>query len=270
MTSSLSRWQITSDANNDQAYSILSQDPVWNCFALASLELPLRKYSQFAIASQDGSKERAICFILRHPILGQFLSPFGAEEGIAAILARIVLPSHPLIQAQQLHIPLLKRSYPPETTWKSLLRMAISSNSWRPLHTMPPRPIKHLDLSDVSALKNLYGQHPESAFSADLFTQGLFFGVYEGEQIIAAGGTHALAPMYRIAVLGNILTAPQARGQGYATAITEALVTTLLEQHFSRIVLNVFEDNSPAIRIYQRLGFQTHQQFLEGKAPLFQ
>src|SRR5689334_15666291 len=79
----------------------------------------------------------------------------------------------------------------------------------------------------------------------------------EGERILAAGGTHALVPTYRLAVLGNILTAPQARGQGYATAITATLVTTLFEQHFSTVVLNVFEDNSSAIRIYQRLGFQT-------------
>jgi hypothetical protein len=52
----------------------------------------------------------------------------------------------------------------------------------------------------------------------------------------------------------------------YATAITAALVATLFEQQFSLVVLNVFEDNSTAIRIYQRLGFQTYHQLLTGKA----
>jgi ribosomal protein S18 acetylase RimI-like enzyme len=66
------------------------------------------------------------------------------------------------------------------------------------------------------------------------------------------------------------LTAPEARGRGYATAITAALVSTLFEQQFSVVVLIVFEDNSHAIRIYQRLGFQTHHQLLTGKAILSQ
>ena len=266
MTQSLSRWHITPDASNDLAYVILSQDLVWNSFALADLEPPLREYSQFVIASQDGSNECAICLILRHPIIGQVLSPFGAEEGIAAILAHIVLPECPLIQVQEFHIPLLQRYYQPETMWKRLLRMAITSTSWRPLHTAPPRPVKQLGLSDVPALKNLYMQHPESGFSADLFTQGLYFGAHEGERIIAAGGTHALVPAHRIAVLGNILTALEARGQGYATAITAALIIMLFDQDSSTVVLNVFEDNSSAIRIYQRLGFDLHRRLLTGKA----
>ncbi len=270
MTPPLVHWHISRDATHEDAYAILWQDPVWNCFALADLEPPLRDYSQFAIASQEESTERAICLILRHPIIGQILSPFGSREGVAAILKRLDLPERPLIQAQEIHIPLLQRYYQPETTWKRMLRMAITSTSWRSLHAVLYRPVKQLTLSDLPALKNLYRQHPESGFSADLFTHGLYFGAYAGERIIAAGGTHALVPAHRIVVLGNILTAPEAREQGYATAITAALVATLFEQQFSLVVLNVFEDNSTAIRIYQRLGFQTHHQLLTGKATLVQ
>jgi len=270
MTPHLVHWRITQDATNDEAYAILSQDPVWNCFALADLELPLRDYSQFAMASQDGSNEYALCLILRHPIIGQVLSPFGSREGVAAILNQLALPERPLIQAQELHIPSLQRYYQPETTWKRMLRMAITSTSWRSLRAVPHRPIKPLTVSDLPALKNLYTQHPESGFSADLFPQGLYFGAYAGARIIAAGGTHALVPAHRIAVLGNILITPEAREQGYATAITAALVAALFEQQFSLVVLNVFADNSTAIRIYRRLGFQTHHQLLTGKATLFQ
>jgi RimJ/RimL family protein N-acetyltransferase len=268
MTPPLVHWHVTRDATNDEAYAILSQDPVWNCFSLADLEPPLRDYSQFAMASQEESDKRAICLILRHPIIGEVLSPFGSREGIAAILKQLAFPEHPLIQAQELHIPLLQRYYLPETTWKKMLRMAITSNSWQPLTYKPHRPVKRLTASDLPALKDLYLQHPESGFSPDLFSQNLYFGVYVGERIIAAGGTHALVPMHRIAVLGNILTAPEARGQGYATAIISALVATLFEQQFLFVVLNVFEDNSTAIRIYRRLGFQTYHRLLTGKATI--
>lgn len=268
MTPSLSRWQITPNASNSQAYAILSQDPVWNSFALADLEPPLRDYSQFATACKDKSNERSICLILRHPIIGQVLSPFGEEEGVLAILEHLALPERPLLQAQEVHIPVLQHYYQPETVWKKMLRMAITSSSWHSLNPVPHQPVKQLTVSDLPALKKLYAQYPESGFSADLFTQGLYFGAYEGGRIIAAGGTHALIPAHRIAVLGNIFTVPEARGQGYATALTSALITTLFKQHFSLVVLNVFEDNAQAIRIYQRLGFQTHHQLLTGKALL--
>jgi GNAT superfamily N-acetyltransferase len=268
MTPPRIHWRINQDATNEEAYAILSQDPVWNCFALADLEPPLRDYSQFAMASRDESNDRAICLILRHPIIGQVLSPFGSREAVAAILQQLTLPERPLIQAQEIHIPLLQHYYQPETTWKRMLRMAITSTSWQSLKSLPHHPVKQLTVSDVPALKNLYTQNPESGFSADLFTQGLYFGIYQGEGIIAAGGTHALVPAHRLAVLGNILTAQEARGQGYATAITAALVTKLFEQQFSLVVLNVFEDNDTAIRIYQRLGFQTRHHLLTGKAIL--
>lgn len=45
------RWHVEHDATNDEAYALLSQDLIWNCFALADLEPPLRNYSQFPIAS---------------------------------------------------------------------------------------------------------------------------------------------------------------------------------------------------------------------------
>jgi RimJ/RimL family protein N-acetyltransferase len=269
MAQSLDSWHVSQVATDDEAASILMRDPVWNSFALADLEPPLRNYSQFPVARQEESNERAICLILRHPIIGEVISPFGNEEGIAAILKQAVLPERPLLQVQEQHFPLLQRYYQPETNWRSMFRMAIPPSSQQALIQTftPPQSVKHLGMADLPALESFYAQH-ENAFSADLFRQALFFGAYDGERIIAAGGTHVLSQTYHLAVLGYILTAPQARRQGYATAITAALVAKLSQQGFSTIVLNVFEDNSPAIRVYQRLGFQSHHRLFTGKAIL--
>jgi hypothetical protein len=91
MSHSSSCWQITPDVGDEQAFDILNQDPVWNCFGLADLELPLRQYSHFVVAFRDGSPQRALCLILRHPVIGEVLSPFGADEGPAAILLHSAL-----------------------------------------------------------------------------------------------------------------------------------------------------------------------------------
>jgi len=270
MTDLSPRWHVTPDAGNDQAYAVLEQDRVWNSFALADLEPPLRDYCQFAVASPDEGNKHAVCLIMRHPIIGQVLSPFGVEEGVAAILRQVALPERPLIQAQERHIPVLERYYHAEMPWRPMLRMAITSATWRPAPSASARTVVRLQLSDVPALTELYRRHPESTFSADLFPHALYFGVYDGNRIVAAGGTHVLDSAHGIAVLGNILTAPEARGRGYATAVTAALVTAVLDLQFSLIVLNVFEDNGTAFRIYQRLGFQIHHHLVTGSAALGQ
>lgn len=266
MADAHSPWHITLDAHNDQAYPILAQDPVWNSFALADLEPPMREYSQFAIASHEDGDKHASCLIVRHPSIGQVLSPFGDADGVATILSHLDLPQHPLIQAQEIHIPALQRHYQPQTPWKCMLRMAITPGQSQPLNYTPHPAVKQLTIADLPALKTLYAQNPENAFSPDLFTQALYFGAYDGDRIIAAGGTHALTPAHGIAVLGNIFTLPEARGQGYATTITASLVAALFKQHISHVVLNVFSDNTPAIRVYQHVGFQTHHRLMAGKA----
>ena len=268
MAQSSADWRVIPHATNDEVYAFLARNPVWNCFALADLEPPLRAYSQFAAAYQDESDVRATCLILCHPIIGDVLSPSGSSEGIAAILQQIALPENPLLQVQERHISILQQFYQPATSWKNLLRMAITAEALHPSTDETPQPVRQLDVADVPALQKLYDQQAEVEFSADLFTQGVYFGAYEGERIIAAGGTHALAPAHRIAVLGHILTAPEARRQGYATAITATLVRTLLRQDFSTIVLNVMEDNHAAWSVYQRLGFQTRYRLVTGKSTL--
>lgn len=261
---SAARWRVNADASNDEVYPVLVRDPVWNCFALADLEPPLRAYSQFVLASRGASS--ALCLILRHPVLGEVVSPSGEEEGIAAILQAVALPERPLLQVYEAHISLLQRYYRPETDagWRRLQRMAITSTSWCPCRPETPRPIRQLTAADVPALQAFYTRHGQGRFSAALFAQNLFFGAYEDTSIVAAGGTHVLAHRSHLAVLGAILTAPDRRRQGYATAITSALVAQLFAQGFPLVLLNVLRDNGDAIRVYRRLGFQTQYQLVTG------
>jgi len=259
-------WRVIADATDDEVSPVLAGDPIWNCFALADLEPPLREYSQFALASRG--TDRALCLILRHPVIGEVVAPFGDKEGIAVLLQELALPEYPLLQVQETHLSLLQRHYQPETaeSWRSMLRMAATASSPASRRYELPYPIQHLTAADVPALRAFYASHGEGRFSEPLFAHNLFFGVYQGADLIAAGGTHVLAQRARLAVLGGILTAPSARRQGYATALTGALVAHLYVQNFPLVVLNVFSDNHAAIRVYQRLGFRTRHHFLTGKS----
>lgn len=261
-------WRIVQDASDGEVEAFLLQDRVWNCFALADLKPPLRAYSQFALAYRRDVPQ-ASCLILRHPIIGEVLSPFGNGEGVAALLQQIEeLPAYPLIQAQEAHITALQQRYRAEPIWRGMWRMAVTAHALCVPAERTPQPIRQLTQADLPALQQMYDQQSEVVFSAELFPQSLFFGASDGARMSAAGGTHALTPAYQVAVLGHILTAPEARRQGYASAITATLASTLLHRQFSTIVLNVFADNQAAIRVYERLGFQAVHKMVTGRATL--
>jgi predicted GNAT family acetyltransferase len=65
--------------------------------------------------------------------------------------------------------------------------------------------------------------------------------------------------------VGNIFTLPRHRGRGYGGACTSAVCAALLNQSLT-IVLNVSVENQPAVRLYQRLGFEQHCVYYETMA----
>lgn len=75
----------------------------------------------------------------------------------------------------------------------------------------------------------------------------------EGGEILAAAGTHFAYP--GLAQVGNVLTAPKARGRGLATLCTAAVVDRLWAAGYPVVSLFVDEANAPALAIYRKLGF---------------
>ena len=72
--------------------------------------------------------------------------------------------------------------------------------------------------------------------------------------MVCLGGVHVYSRAYKVAALGNIVTHPDYRSRGMATAITTALCRILSPQ-ITHIGLNVKADNTDAIRVYERCGF---------------
>ncbi len=250
-------WQITVAATNDEAYAVLKQDRVVNCFALADLLPPFRQYTRISLASRAQTGQTATLLIVEHPAV-YVLATSGQATGVAALLAHLGLPAAPLIQALPEHWPLLESYYDLPSSPRDLLRMNLTAQTFRP-PAQPASPrAERLTSADLPALLDLYTLFPNGHFRPDLLDEGLFYGVRAGARIVAAGGTHVLTLPYGLAVLGNIFTQPEWRGRGCAQAIVAALVTDLLAQGCQDVILNVDVDNPPAIRVYTKLGFQPH------------
>jgi ribosomal protein S18 acetylase RimI-like enzyme len=119
---------------------------------------------------------------------------------------------------------------------------------------------------DVEALQLLYADGELSGESPDFFypamlTRGVFFGVYEERELVAAAGTHLVSRHEGAAAIGNIYTRRDRRRRGLGRAVTTAVMRELAA--FETIGLNVRADNSAALSLYESLGFERYCPFYE-------
>jgi predicted GNAT family acetyltransferase len=135
-----------------------------------------------------------------------------------------------------------------------------------------PHRARRLSLADLPALETLFadgvphGEAPDF-FNAAMLADGVFFGLFEGPALVAAAGTHLVAPQEGVAAIGNVYTRRDRRGRGLAAQVTSAVAADLLGQSPAPLVaLNVNQANAAALRVYERLGFRRYCAFYEGLA----
>jgi predicted GNAT family acetyltransferase len=120
----------------------------------------------------------------------------------------------------------------------------------------------------LSDLRALFGDRPDApdAFTPSQLKSGVFYGIYDRQDLVAVAGTHVRSARFKLAAIGNVFTHPEYRGQGFASATTAAVVQDLMADGIETIILNVAQSNTPAVRTYERIGFRTHCAFFEGYA----
>jgi len=141
-------------------------------------------------------------------------------------------------------------------------RMAVTVSTFRPRVT---HGVTRLGPEHLDDIIDLYGHASRTYFTAARLEREIYFGVYVGKSLVSAAGTHVRSRLSNIAAVGNVLTRLAYRDRGMATSVTSAATEAALEQHRD-VVLNVRQDNAPAIAVYDRLGFHVHGPFIEGPA----
>ncbi len=122
--------------------------------------------------------------------------------------------------------------------------------------TLKTAGVVRLTTEDLPALKTLYDDsYPGNWFDPRMIGTNQYFGIRDGQKLISVAGVHVFSQQYKVAALGNIVTRPEHRNNGYGTRVTSALCKSLLRTDV-RIGLNVQADNGAAITSYKRLGFQ--------------
>jgi len=122
--------------------------------------------------------------------------------------------------------------------------------------------IVRLDGSHEPRLRALYDTaYPDNYFDSRMLATGKYFGclvddrLHADDRLQAVAGVHVCSDEYNVAALGNITTHPDHRGKGLAAALTSHLTAELVDEG-KLVCLNVKADNLPAIRCYEKLGFE--------------
>jgi ribosomal protein S18 acetylase RimI-like enzyme len=159
------------------------------------------------------------------------------------------------------HLTILHSAYT-VTAPLTMMRMTVTAPDFAPAGA-DARLLRGLD---VRALNGLYatGGGP-TGYRAGHIDQGVYYGTFENRRLVAAAGTHLVAPHAGVAVVGNVYTHPSYRGQGLATQVTSAVTAHLFDRGCPLVTLTVAPENAPALHAYGQLGYCRGATIVEAK-----
>ncbi|MGC8839010.1 MAG: GNAT family N-acetyltransferase [Anaerolineae bacterium] len=249
------RWEVRRLQEPEAIAAILARDPVYGAYALGDLDPRFFPQTEWA-AAYLGGEPVALTLLYRglapHPLL-----TFGDVRGLALILGTVQRAPEAYFNSLEEHLPAVEGFYalgPKKRMW----RMVVWAERFRPAEG----PAERLDVRDLADLKELYAEGDAESFTPDLLEQGVFYGVRVLGRLVAAAGTHLVSDLQRVGAVGNVYVHPRYRGQGLGTVVTSRVAEELLGKGLL-VVLNVEEGNIPAIRAYERLGYERHCAFVE-------
>lgn len=248
--------QVKRLENKEEILSILESDRLYAAYAIGDLDPGMFAKCEWT-AAFDGSVAKALCLLFKG-LTPNALFCLGEPAGLAMMLGSAMRPGRVFFAAKHAHLPTIRAFYDLEGV-ESLLRMALTAAEFRPSEGQAVL----LSSRDIHDLNGLYRLGGGSGFAPYQVTQGIFYGVHADGQLVATAGTHVIAPAYGIACVGNVFTHPGYRGRGLARVCTSAVVRDVLAKGCRDVVLNVRQDNAPALRAYRRLGFAENSAFAE-------
>lgn len=136
------------------------------------------------------------------------------------------------------------------------LDMVVNEDSFKPYRgvstvRLDPKSLEHANA--LVELKALQGVQLSPSEAASLIRKMRYHGVFEGKRLASIAGTYLRTR--DIWVLGDVFTRPESRGRGYAKAVTSSVTLDVLNAG-AMALLHVEEDNIPARRVYESLGYR--------------
>jgi RimJ/RimL family protein N-acetyltransferase len=252
-------WQVCELTERSPIYAYLETDRLYATYLIGDLEPGMYEQCRWVGARAEG-RLHALA-LLYGGLTPPPLVLMGDRDGLHAILEGDYFPEQVYLTCRPENLDMTRALY----AWERETLM------WRMV--LPPARFRHvagdcvpLTPAHAEQLTRLFTFGGGLAFSPEQIARGVFYGVFIEDQIVAVAGTHLVSPTYGVAGIGNIFVHPDCRGRGYGTAATSAVANELLRRGIRDVVLNVDQDNAPAIHVYEKLGFECYCPFYEGPA----
>jgi len=236
-----------------------ARDRLLTAYALADLDAAEIERARWWTATRDDEVVAAALVVEALAFKPCFAS--GEPEALAAIFREGIHESRLVVSTPPAGRLPVEAAYRFERVDR-MHRMAVDVATFQP---RVAHSVTRLGPDELEDVIDLYGHASRTYFTPDRMTREIYFGVYMGKTIVSAAGTHVRSKRAGLAAVGNVLTRVAYRDRGMATTVTSAVTTAALEEH-ADVVLNVRQDNSPAIAVYERLGYRVHAPFIEGPA----
>jgi ribosomal protein S18 acetylase RimI-like enzyme len=250
-TATATAWRTRQVEEREEIATFLRTDRLYAAYALGDLDAASRRRAAWGMAyGADGLPHGVAMQHLGLPPQPLFL--MGDPDACRAILATEVRPRYAFVQARHDLAPAFNDLYRVDLP-AALLRMVVDRASFEPYLGGAERLVP----ADIGDLNRLYQLGLGAGFPASILEDGVYYGVRVGGRLVAAAGTHVINDREGIAVVGNVLTHVDYRGQGHAKAVTSGVTTDLLAR-VPDVALNVYADNAPAIAAYARLGYREY------------
>jgi ribosomal protein S18 acetylase RimI-like enzyme len=242
--------------------AILELDRPWAVYALGDLSPGFVEHCEwFALP-----EEPPALVLLYHRFDPPVLFTLGLPDRLSRLMQEIDTPVvylHVRPDALAAMLPYY-RSAQPRAMW----RMVVDPRTFRAVAWDEATP---LSVADIAAITALYADGRQRGDGPDFFDpsmveRGIFWGLWEGEELVAVAGTHLVAPLSSVCAIGNVYTRHDRRRLGFAARATSAVVSEAFRRNLQTVVLNVNQKNAAAIRVYERLGFRCYCDFVEGLA----
>ncbi len=260
------RWTRQVDDPSQALREALRSDPVRTAYLLGDLDPTYAPYTRWFASGFYGVPD-AVLLVYTGLSVPAFLT-WGQAAGVDAILEAFIdeLPERTMAHIEPAHLTDVDRRYDVERL-RPMLRMGLRKDDFAtfPHYAQEPQPlVEPLGHRDTGAIMELYQHYPDSFFEPTQLSTGHYYGIRVGGRLTSVAGLHVYSPFERVAALGNVVTHPDSRGQGLSTACTAHLCAALLSEGIELLALNVERDNRSAIRVYEKLGFRSHNSYLEG------
>ncbi|HET8567400.1 MAG TPA: GNAT family N-acetyltransferase [Candidatus Limnocylindria bacterium] len=251
--------RVTERADAAETRAFLERDRLLAAYALADIDPAAGDPARWWLAYRGDEPVACALLVEVLPFRPCFVT--GEPEAVATIL-RESLREPRIVVAGPTPCRLAIESVYRFERCDRMQRMVVDARSFRPRVS---HDVVRLGPERVGDVVDLYGHVSRSYFTTERLAREIYFGAYAGGTLVAAAGTHVRSRAASVAAVGNVLTRVSYRGRGMATSVTSAVTEAALEDHRD-VVLNVRQDNHPAVAVYQRLGYRTHAPFIEGPA----